>query len=77
VWTAPRFDAKGKLISPAKITAIHNGVLIQNNTEVKGITRYIGQAHYKKAHRASAIMLQDHGDPSEPISFRNIWLREL
>lgn len=77
IWTAPRFDAQGKLISPARITAIHNGVLIQNNTEVKGITRYIGQPHYKKAHGASAIMLQDHGDPSEPISFRNIWLREL
>jgi len=21
--------------------------------------------------------LQSHGDPSEPISFRNIWIREM
>lgn len=77
IWTAPRFDAKGKLVSPARVTAIHNGVLIQNNTEIKGITQYIGLPHYKVAHGASAILLQDHGDPSEPISFRNIWIRPL
>lgn len=77
IWTAPKFDVKGELVSPARVTLIHNGVLVQNNTAIKGITQYIGLPHYKVAHGASAIMLQDHGDPSEPISFRNIWIRPL
>ncbi len=76
IWTAPRFNDDGSLKSAARITAFHNGVLVQNNFELKGTTVYIGKPGYKK-HGASPIKLQDHGDPSEPISFRNIWLREL
>jgi len=41
-----------------------------------GETTYIGKPVYKKYDRAP-IKLQSHGDPSEPISFRNIWVREL
>jgi hypothetical protein len=76
VWTAPRFNDDGSVKTPARVTAIHNGVLIQNNVEIKGVTVYIGKPYYKK-HGPAPIKLQDHGDPSEPISFRNIWLREL
>ena len=76
VWTAPRFNDDGSLKSPARITAFHNGVLVQNNFELKGQTVYIGEPKYKK-HGPLPIKLQDHGDPSEPISFRNIWIREL
>jgi hypothetical protein len=75
-WTAPRFNEDGTLKSPAYVTAIHNGVIIQNKTELKGLTVYIGKPSYKK-HGPAPIKLQDHGDPSEPISFRNIWIREL
>jgi hypothetical protein len=76
IWTSPRFNEDGTLKSPARVTAIHNGVLVQNNVEVKGVTVYIGKPYYKK-HGPAPIKLQDHGDPSEPISFRNIWIREL
>jgi len=76
IWTAPRFNEDGTLKSAARVTALHNGVLVQNNYELKGVTRYIGTPEYKK-HGASAIKLQAHGDPSEPISYRNIWVREL
>jgi len=76
IWTAPRFNDDGTLKSPAKVTALHNGVLVQNNFELKGVTKYIGTPEYKK-HGASPIKLQAHGDPSEPISYRNIWIREL
>ena len=76
VWTAPRFNDDGSVKSPARITAFHNGVLVQNNFELKGQTVYIGQPAYKK-HGASPIKLQSHGDPSKPISFRNVWVREL
>jgi len=76
IWTAPRFNDDGTLKSPARVTALHNGVLVQNNFELKGVTKYIGTPEYKK-HGASPIKLQAHGDPSEPISYRNIWIREL
>lgn len=76
IWTAPRFNKDGILIAPAKVTALLNGVLMLNNYEVKGQTQWIGNPFYK-AHGACPIKLQDHGDPSEPVSFRNIWLRQL
>ena len=76
VWKAPRFNNDGSLETPAFVTLIHNGVVLQNNTELKGVTMYIGKPSYKK-HGASPIKLQAHGDKSEPISFRNIWVREL
>jgi hypothetical protein len=76
VWTAPTFNADGSVKSPAYVTAFHNGVLIQNNFALKGETLYIGPPQYKK-HDAAPIKLQSHNDPSEPISFRNIWVREL
>ncbi len=76
IWTAPKFNEDGSVKSPARITAIHNGVLVQNNFELKGDTPYIGQPSYHK-HGPAPIKLQAHGDKSEPISYRNIWLREL
>ncbi len=76
IWTAPTFNADGSLKSPAYLTAIHNGVVVQNHVQLKGDTKYIGAPEYK-AHGPLPIRLQAHGDPSPPISFRNIWVREL
>lgn len=76
IYTAPRFKEDSTLFSPARITVIHNGVLIQNNTTITGNTPYIGLPKYK-FHGKGPISLQDHGDPSEPLSFRNIWIRPL
>jgi hypothetical protein len=76
VWTAPTFNADGTVKTPAYVTALHNGVLVQNHFELKGETLYIGKPEYKK-YETAPIKLQAHGDPSPPISFRNIWVREL
>ncbi len=76
IWHAPVFNADGSLRDAARTTVLHNGILIQDNIELKGETVYIGPPFYKN-HGALPIKLQDHGDPSEPISFRNIWIREL
>ncbi|MGB6192105.1 MAG: DUF1080 domain-containing protein [Terracidiphilus sp.] len=76
VWTAPRFNDDGSLKTPAYVTAFFNGVLVQNHFELKGQTLYIGKPFYKK-YDSAPIKLQAHGDKSEPISFRNIWVREL
>jgi hypothetical protein len=76
VWRAPRFDAQGSLVSPARVTVFFNGVLVQDNFELLGETRYRGPPEYH-AYESAPILLQSHGDPSPPISFRNIWVREL
>jgi hypothetical protein len=76
VWTAPTFNTDGSLKTPAYVTVFFNGVLVQNHFELKGQTLYIGQPFYKK-YDTAPIKLQAHGDHSEPISFRNIWVREL
>jgi len=76
IWTAPVFNADGSLKSPAYVTAFFNGVLVQNHFQLRGYTKYIGIPEYVP-HGPSPIELQAHGDPSAPISYRNIWLREL
>ncbi|HOA39632.1 MAG TPA: DUF1080 domain-containing protein, partial [Flavihumibacter sp.] len=73
IFTAPRFNEDGSLASPARITVLHNGVLVQNNVELKGGTEYIGLPKYTK-HGDGSIELQDHGNL---VSFRNIWVRKL
>ncbi|HEX2862404.1 MAG TPA: DUF1080 domain-containing protein [Lacunisphaera sp.] len=74
VWTAPRFDTAGKLVSKARITLLHNGVLVQNNGELEGPTTWIMRPPYQAHPERLPIVIQDHG---HPVQFRNIWVREL
>jgi hypothetical protein len=76
IWMAPVFKADGSLQTPAYVTVFFNGVLVQNHFELQGETLFIGKPSYKKFDGAP-IKLQAHPDPSEPVSFRNIWVREL
>jgi len=76
IWTAPTFNQDGTLKTAARATVFFNGVLVENNFELIGPTLYIGKPVYK-AHGAEPIKLQAHGDKSKPLSFRNIWVREL
>jgi len=73
-FTAPRFSENKLLLSPAYITVVHNGILIQNHVELKGPTIYNGIPEYKYHEAKLPLKLQDHGNP---ISYRNIWVREL
>ena len=73
VFTAPRFEANGALKSPAKLTVLLNGVLVQNDSMLKGGTTYIGAPSYHP-HGDMPIRLQDHG---HLVRYRNIWLRKL
>jgi len=74
VYRAPRFKANGEVDTPATITVLHNGVLVQNNTTINGNTYYIGLHNYPSAHGEDVISLQDHDNKTQ---FRNIWLRKL
>lgn len=74
IFTAPRFNEKGRISSPARVTVNHNGVVIQNNTVIWGATKFIGLPEYTAHPDKLPLELQDHGDL---VSFRNIWIRPL
>ena len=74
VYDAPRFAEDGTVQRPAFITVFQNGVLVLNHFELKGSTEYIGLPKYRKHGLKEPLMLQDHGNP---VSYRNIWIREL
>jgi len=73
LYTAPRFNSDGILRAYGHVTVIHNGVVVQLNTEIKGTTEYIGLPK-NMAHGKAPLRLQDHGDL---VSYRNVWIREL
>lgn len=77
IFTAPKFKENGDLESPAVVTVMHNGVLIQNNVTILGPTDWVMKPVYKKHAAKLPLMLQDHGDDGNPISYRNIWIRNL
>ncbi|WP_317042768.1 DUF1080 domain-containing protein [Catalinimonas alkaloidigena] len=74
IFMAPRFNKEGRCIEQARVTLLHNGVLVQNNVSLMGPTEYKGLPIYKQHEDARPIELQDHGNP---VSFRNIWVRPL
>ena len=74
VFHAPRFDEQGKVIDRARVTVLHNGVLIQNNVEIYGITYNDRPALYIAHPADESLRLQDHGNP---VRYRNIWIRRL
>jgi hypothetical protein len=76
IYNAPVFNEDGTYRVHPTVTVIHNGVLVQNNYVIQGTTEYIALPRVTK-HGDGPIILQMHGDPSEAISFRNIWLRKL
>ncbi|HVL13826.1 MAG TPA: DUF1080 domain-containing protein [Gemmata sp.] len=74
LFTAPRFAEDGKVLRPAYVTVIHNGVAVHNHFELQGGTYYDRPAAYEKHPEKQPIRLQNHGDP---VKFRNIWVREI
>ncbi len=76
IYNAPVFNEDGTYKVHPYITVIQNGIVLQNHTEIWGTTEYIGWPQVK-AHGDGPILLQSHGDPSAPISYRNIWIRPL
>jgi len=75
IYTAPIFREDGTYIIPPKVTVLQNGIVVQNSVSLRGPTAYIGIPEYQeKPHGPGGIELQDHGNP---VSYRNIWIRNL
>lgn len=74
IFHGPRFDKDGRVQRPARVTVLHNGVLVQDNVELSGPTGHHVRPPYKQTPEKLPLSLQDHGNP---VRYRNIWIREL
>jgi len=74
VFFAPRFDQDGKLLRPARVTVLFNGVLTQYNVEPSGPTAHQARLPYQAHREKLPLGLQDH---EHPVRFRNVWIRPV
>lgn len=72
-FTAPVFDGE-KLVKPAFITMLHNGVFVHVNTELMGPTKHNKTTAYMPHPARLPFYFQGHGSP---VEYRNIWVRDL
>jgi hypothetical protein len=71
IYHAPKPGEGGKTI-PGSFTVLHNGILVQDQTPVKGDATTA--ALFKGVTPKGPLVLQDHGNP---VRYRNIWIRPL
>jgi hypothetical protein len=65
----------GKVVEPAYVTVLQNGVLVQDHQEIHGPTHHMQVAKYPDNFpEEGPIDLQYHNNP---VRFRNIWVRPL
>lgn len=74
VFRRPRFNDRGEVVEPARVTVFHNGIVVQESAELAGATANKQRAKYTPHPDAMPIMLQDHHNP---VRFRNIWVVQL
>ena len=74
IFHAPKFRPDGSVHTPATLTVLQNGILVQDHYELLGDTNYDRPPSYTGHKDREAIQLQFHGNP---VRFRNIWLRDL
>lgn len=74
VFHRPRFGPDGAVLSPARVTMLHNGVLVHDNDAFTGRTVHGRRARYSAHADRLPLVLQDHANP---VRYRNIWIRDL
>lgn len=74
IFHGPRFAQDGTLTRPARVTVLHNGVLVQDDVELTGPTAHGERPPYKATPEKLPLALQDHGNP---VRYRNVWIRSL
>jgi hypothetical protein len=73
IFEAPVFEGE-KVVKPAYVTVIHNGVLLHHRKAFLGPMRHKVLTHYEPHEDEGPILLQSHGNTTR---YRNIWVREL
>ncbi|MEK6797015.1 MAG: DUF1080 domain-containing protein [Spirochaetota bacterium] len=73
IWQCPHFHGD-RCVTPARITVLHNGIVVHHARELQGPTQHRQIASYEKHAATGPVKLQDHNNP---VRFRNIWVREL
>ena len=76
IFTAPTFNKLGQYKTKPRVTLLYNGVLVLNDVEIIGVTSYNGIPPVDP-NSTFKLLLQAHADDSAPMTFRNIWIREL
>jgi hypothetical protein len=74
IFHGPRFASNGKLMRPAHMTVLHNGVLVQDDAVLSGPTEHKRRPPYTPGPKKLPLSLQDH---NSAVRYRNIWIREL
>ena len=74
IFRGPRFRRDGSVEKPARVTVLHNGVVVQDAVEAWGPTSWLKNYEYKFHPSKMPLAFQDHGNP---VRYRNIWVREL
>lgn len=74
VFHGPRFDSSGRLMRPATVTVLHNGILVQDHVTLSGPVGHYARPPYEAHPERLPLGLQDH---DHPVRFRNVWAREL
>src|SRR5205807_8176673 len=74
LFTTPLFAEDCKVVKPGYVTVLHNGIVVQNHTEILGNTFFDKPTSYTKHAEKLPLVLMYHGDA---VRFRNIWIREF
>jgi hypothetical protein len=74
IFNVPHFSPSGEVVTPAYVTVIHNGVVAQNHQAIRGSTNWKSPGKYSPHGLTGPIALQYH---SNPVAFRNIWVRPV
>jgi len=74
IFHRPRFDGAGKVLRPATVTVLHNGVLVQDHFRIRGATAHKRRATYRPHADKLPLRLQQHGSA---VRFRNLWVRPI
>ncbi|HXI69151.1 MAG TPA: DUF1080 domain-containing protein [Verrucomicrobiae bacterium] len=74
IFNPPHFGADGEVTTPAYVTVILNGVLVQNHQAYRGASNWKSPGKYTAHGPTGPLALQYH---SNPVSFRNIWVRPV
>lgn len=72
-FEAPKFEGD-KLVKPAYVTIVHNGVLLHHHKEIIGRMAHKVVGTYAAHAAEEPLSLQDH-DTS--VRYRNIWVRRI